>query len=312
MFDYEEAAEELYEQIDDEEAVSLEEIEQDFQDYANMGVDRSESMRSIRSRYQNVVDMDDNGSGGQQGAVELTLDEISQEDQSVTVEVKVVTVYDDTHEAIRQKGRIGDATDVIDFVEFNGGEAPILEEGKSYRLGNVVTDEYRGNYSVKMLQSADVEDLDHDVEVTDNSSTMTAPIVNIQKGSGLIERCPEDDCTYVVTDRPCPNHGDVDGEDDLRIKAHLDTGQGVRTAIMDADIVKELTGMTIDEASELAREHMDRSVVVDEMSEQIVGRYFQFTGLDFDDLIVQDFKKIDADPAARVESLLQRAEEIEL
>ncbi len=309
MFDYKEAAQELYEQIDDDADVDLEQLEEDFEDYANMKVDRPEAMQSIRSKHENVVDMED---AGKQSAVEVTLDEIDEDEQSVTVEVQVVNVFDDTHEAIRQKGRIGDPTDVIGFVEFNGGDAPILEEGESYRLKNVLTDEYNGNFSVKMLQSAEVEKLDHDVEVTDNTATITAPIVNIQRGSGLIERCPVDDCTFVVTDRPCPEHGEVDGEDDLRIKAHVDNGHEVRTVIMDAEIVEELTGLTVEEGREIARDHMDRSVVVDEIREEIVGRYFQFTGLDFDDLIVQEFRPVDADPATRVESLLERAEEIEL
>lgn len=312
MFDAADAASDLYEQFDEDADVELEEIESKFQDYADMGVPRDEAMRSVRNRFENVADLDASGGGNGGGATELTLDEIQSEDQSVTVEVQVVNVYNDTHEAIRQKGKIGDSTAVIEYVEFEGGDAPILEEGESYCLENVVTDEYRGDYSVKMLQSAEVEELDHDVDVTDNKGTMTAPIVNIQKGSGLIERCPEEDCNYVVTDRPCPEHGEVDGEDDLRIKAHADNGQGVTTLIIGTEITEEMLGMTVDEASDLAREHMDRSVIVDEIREEIVGRYFRFSGTDLDSFIVEDYQPVDGEPEARVEALLERADEIEI
>lgn len=308
-FDPADAAEDLHEQLGDEADVTTDELEDMFADYANLDVPKEEAMHSITNRLENVEDVDatDNTS------TELKLDEIEQDDQSVDVEGEVVTVYDDTHDAIKQKGRIGDDTGTVGFVEFKGdSDHPTLEEGKSYRFENAVTDEYRGNYSVKLLQNTEVEELDRDIEVDDGNETITAPIVNVLDGSGLIERCPDDDCTYVIDDRACPDHGHTDGEDDLRIMAHIDTGHEVQRVIIGTDLTEEIMGFTVDDAVDKAHDAMDKEVVTDEIREELVGRYFRFTGLNLDSFIVEEYEEVDNDPAEAAEGLLQRADDIEL
>ena len=309
-FDPEEAAQELHEQLDDESEVTLDELEDEFSDYADLYVGRDEAMRSIRNRLDNVDDI--NVDSGNQEPDEVTVDELDTDEQPVTLEVQVVSVYGDTHQSIRQKGRIGDQTGFTNYTEFKGSDNPTLEDGESYRIENAVTDEYNGEYSIIINEQTEVESLDRDVDVQSNDTTVTAPIVNIQRGSGLIERCPEDDCTYVVSDRACPEHGDVDGEDDLRIKAHLDDGQETRTVIIGRELTEELVDLTVEDAVELAREEMDRSVVEDRIGEELIGRYFRIEGLDYNDLIAQDVQLVESEPTARVDSLLDRADEIDL
>jgi hypothetical protein len=67
--------------------------------------------------------------------------------------------------------------------------------------------------------------------VDDNERTMEGALVDIKDGSGLIKRCPDEDCTRVIRNGRCSEHGDVSGEFDLRIKGVLDDGEQAQDAL---------------------------------------------------------------------------------
>jgi replication factor A1 len=112
--------------------------------------------------------------------------------------------------------------------------------------------------------------------------------VDIQSGSGLIKRCPDEDCTRVLQNGRCSEHGEVEGEFDLRIKGVLDDGEEVTEVIFDQEATEALTGITLEEAKEHAMDALDTTVVADDMREQLLGRYFSVTGPTFGRYVLAD------------------------
>jgi replication factor A1 len=155
----------------------------------------------------------------------------------------------------------------------------LLTEGTQYRLENVRTDEYNGNMSIQLNSSTEISFLEEEKDMS-NSTEFEGALVALQSGSGLIKRCPEDDCNRPLgkNDR-CPEHGEVEGVHDLRIKAVLDDGSQTQTVIInDNDLIEELTGLTLDDAKEMARDALDHAVVAKEMENTLLGKYYTASG----------------------------------
>jgi replication factor A1 len=112
--------------------------------------------------------------------------------------------------------------------------------------------------------------------------------VDIQSGSGLIKRCPEEDCTRVLQNGRCSEHGEVEGEFDLRIKGVLDDGEDVHEVLFDKEGTEDLTGITLEEAKDMAMDALDTSVVAEEMRETVLGRYYRIAGPRFDRYVLAD------------------------
>ncbi|MFB6302345.1 MAG: replication factor A, partial [Haloferacaceae archaeon] len=196
-------------------------------------------------------------------------------------------------------GLLGDESGTTKFVAFETSDLPKLEEGAVYRLENVVTDEYEGNFSVKLNRTTTITELDEDIEVGDGGETVEGALVDVQSGSGLIKRCPEEGCTRVLQNGRCSEHGEVDGEFDLRIKGVLDDGRAVHEVIFDRETTEELTGIGLDEATEMAMDALDTTVVADEMQADVLGRYYRVTGPTLGRyLLVDEFEQLTepADP----------------
>ncbi|MFB6177808.1 MAG: hypothetical protein ABEI99_11825, partial [Halobaculum sp.] len=96
--------------------------------------------------------------------------------------------------------------------------------------------------------------------------------------SGLIKRCPEDECTRVLQNGRCSEHGQVDGQFDLRVKAVLDDGEAVHEVIFDEEATEQLTGISLAEAKQMAQDALDTTVVEEEIRELITGRYYRVSG----------------------------------
>jgi replication factor A1 len=206
-------------------------------------------------------------------------------------------------------GLLGDESGTIKFVSFGTSDLPKLEEGAVYSLSNVVTDEYQGNYSVKLNRTTEITELDEEMEVGDDSTEVEGALVDIQSGSGLIKRCPEEDCTRVLQNGRCSEHGSVEGEFDLRIKAVLDDGGEVHEVIFDRETTEALTDTTLDEAKQRAMDALDTTVVADEMQESILGRYYRVSGPTLGRyVLVNEFERLDG--AVDVESALIKARSI--
>ncbi|WP_277554358.1 replication factor A [Halobaculum limi] len=309
MADLQTHAEEIHEQFSDHLDITVEDVEERLASLVNeYRVPVDEARRSVVNAYLDEagLERDEIGSGGAQ---ELLVGDIDEDEQWVDLRVKVADLWDPNHDSIAQVGLLGDESGTIKFVSFSTSELEALEEGTSYALSNVVTDEYQGNYSVKLNRTTTITELDEDIEVGDDSDEVEGALVDIQSGSGLIKRCPEDDCTRVLQNGRCSEHGQVDGEFDLRIKAVLDDGDAVQEVIFNEEATAELTGIGLDEAKQMAQDALDTTVVAEEMADDIVGRYYRVRGPTFGRYVLADeFEELSGtDDTVDAESLLIRA-----
>ncbi|WEL28423.1 Replication factor A1 [Haloferax volcanii] len=238
-----------------------------------------EARRSVVNSYLDEAGIErDELAGGAGGNEQTLLNDIDQDEQWVDVRAKVVELWEPRSESVAQVGLLGDDSGRMKFIAFTTSELPELEEGKSYALGNVVTDEYQGNFSVKLNRTTSITELDEEIEVGDDSTSVEGALVDIQSGSGLIKRCPEEGCTRVLQNGRCSEHGSVEGEFDLRIKAVVDDGDEVHEVIFNREMTEELTGIELDEAKQMAMDALDTTIVEEEMRGDLVGYYYRVTG----------------------------------
>ncbi len=278
MTDLRQHAAEIHEQFSDTLDVGVDEIESRLETLVSeYRVPLEEARRSVVSTYLDEADMDrDELAGGTSQSANVA--DIDTAEQWLDLTVKIVDLWEPGAESIAQVGLLGDETGTIKFTKWAKSELPALEEGSVYRLENVVTDEYQGRFSVKLNSSTTIEELETDIEVGDDSTEVEGALVDIQSGSGLIKRCPEEDCTRVLQNGRCSEHGDVDGEFDLRIKGVLDDGTEIHEVIFNQESTENLTGISLEEAQQMAMDALDTEVVVEEMRGLVLGRYYRVTG----------------------------------
>ena len=279
MTDVRQHAEEIQEQFSDHLDVTVDDVASRLDSLVNeYKVPMEEARRSVVSHYLDEagLERDEIRSGG--GTEDAKLADIDTDEEWLNVTAKVVDLWEPRSDAVGQVGLLGDETGTIKFTKWAKSDLPELEEGTVYSLGNVVTDEYQGNYSVKLNRTTTVEELDVEMEVGDDSEEVEGALVDIQSGSGLIKRCPHEDCTRVLQNGRCSEHGEVEGEFDLRIKGVVDDGLDVHEVIFDEEATEDLTGISLDEAKQMAMDALDTTVVADEMREKTLGHYYRVAG----------------------------------
>lgn len=257
---------------------------------------------------------------------DAALADLAPGDRGVSLDVRVAEVEQKTID-----GRDGETEILSGVLADDTGRLPFtdwdphleLEDGASVSIENAYIREFRGAPSINISEFSTVERLDYDVEGGESAPRMNireavgsgglfdvevvGNLLAVRDGSGLIQRCPE--CGRVTQRGECRAHGDVDAEDDLRVKAIIDDGTGSLTAVLDADLTEDVYGGDIEDAREAARDAMDQEVVADTIRESIVGREFRVRGtLSVDDyganLDAAEFEAGDDDPAERARVLL--------
>jgi replication factor A1 len=260
---------------------------------------------------------------------ERDLIELEPGDRGRTIEVRVLEVERRTidgrdGETEILSGEVGDETTRLPFTDWDPHDE--LAEGASVRLADVYVDEFRGVPSVNVTEFSTVDPA-ATVDVSDSATEMsvraavasggvydvllTGNVIEVRDGSGLIQRCPE--CGRVVQNDQCRTHGQVDPEDDLRVKAILDDGTDTVTAILDRELTAEVYGGTLEDALEHARDEMNRDVVADRIATRLEGRAYRVRGsLSVDEyganLNASEFAEADEDPEARAAAFLAEVE----
>ncbi|NHN59256.1 MULTISPECIES: Single-stranded DNA binding protein [Halorussus] len=252
-------------------------------------------------------------------------------DRGINLEVEVVEVEEKTidgrdGETEILSGVLADESARLPFTDWE--DRPEITEGATLRVEDVYVREFRGVPSVNLSEFTAVSALDRDLDVSDTGTRMTVRdavdtggaydvevvgnVVAVRDGSGLIERCPE--CGRVIQNGQCRSHGDVDGQDDLRVKAIIDDGTGTVTAVLDDERTAEVYGGDVEDAKAQARDAMDKEVVADAIRERIVGHEYRVRGnLSVDDyganLEVTEFARSADSPADRASTLLSEVAE---
>jgi replication factor A1 len=235
--------------------------------------------------------------------------EITEPGLWVDLKVKVAQLWETNSDAISQSGLVGDETGSIKFVKWAKADLSNMEEGKSYLLRNLVTDEFQGRFSVKLNRTSQIEPLDVDVEIGSQAAEFSGALVDVQKGSGLIKRCPV--CKRSLAKGVCSEHGKVEGTYDLRIKAVLDDGRRVQDVLINRETTERLVGLTLDEAKQMAMEALDHEVVRSLIESKLMGRYFSITGPRVDRyLLVETINDVPPVTESRVDELMAEVEVI--
>jgi len=220
-----------------------------------------------------------------------------------------------------KSGVFGDESGRLPFTDW--GNRTLLEEGATVRAENVHVREFRGVPEVSLSEEAVVEPIEREIEVGEAVDRRTVReavatggiydvevvgnVVDVREGSGLIERCPE--CGRVIQNGQCRSHGEVDGEDDLRVRAILDDGTDTVTIVLGPDQTAEVYGGGLEKAREEARDAMDQTVVGETIAQEIVGREYRVRGhLSVDDygatLDASEFEETDGEPTQGAADLL--------
>jgi replication factor A1 len=235
--------------------------------------------------------------------------EITEPGLWVDLKVKVAQLWETNSDAISQSGLVGDETGSIKFVKWAKADLSNVEEGKSYLLRNLVTDEFQGRFSVKLNRTSQIEPLDVDVEIGSQAAEFSGALVDVQKGSGLIKRCPV--CKRSLAKGVCSEHGKVEGTYDLRIKAVLDDGRRVQDVLINRETTERLVGLTLDEAKQMAMEALDHEVVRSLIESKLMGRYFSITGPRVDRyLLVETITDVPQVTESRVDELMAEVEAV--
>jgi RPA family protein len=171
----------------------------------------------------------------------------------------------------------------------------------------VVTDEYQGRFSVSCNSATAIAPSDEDVTVSDGSVSVVGNIVDIQEGSGLIKRCSEAGCTRVLRNSRCAEHGRRDGGFDLRIKAILDDGERSLNALFDAAATEAVTGISLEDATDMAMDALSTDVVVDEIKTQLLGRRYRLAGTVVGTYFLVDHSERCSDPSDLSDSAVEPA-----
>ncbi len=225
---------------------------------------------------------------------QVKVSEIKEDGKWITLRCKVVQLWESNQESISQVGLIGDESGTMRFTKWKKANLPSVEEGKSYLFKNVITSQWQGQFSIKLNRTSEIVPIKEDIEVGSTTVEFSGAIVDIQSGSGLIKRCPE--CNRALVKGACGEHGKVEGQYDLRVKAVLDDGEKVQDILLNREITESLAGITLEKAKEMATEALDQAVVLDLIKQKLVGRYFIVTGARLDRFMLVDSIKPDKRP----------------
>ena len=297
MSDLRTHADEIRAQFADHLDITADEIEARLQTLVDeYKVPLDEARRSVVNHYLDEAGIGRDALGGGSNET-IDLADVDAPEMWIDVTAKVVELWAPRSDSIDQVGLLGDSSGTLKFTKWAKSDLPTLEEGQVYRFGNLVTDEYEGRYSVKLNRTTSIEPLDEDLEVGDDDVEIEGALVDVQSGSGLIKRCPEDDCTRVLQNGRCTEHGEVEGAFDLRIKGVLDDGEQVYEVLFDKDATEALTGISIEEAKDMAMDALDTTVVADEMRDIVLGRYYRVVGPTFNRYVLAEtVEEIDTAP----------------
>jgi len=291
MSDLREHAEDIHEQFSDHLEIDVDDVESRLSNLVDeYRVPVDEARRSVTNHYLDEagLERDALGGGGGGGSELIAVGDIDEDEAWHTVEAKLVDLWEPRSDSIAQVGLLGDESGTIKFVKWAESDLQELKEGAVYRLGNVVTDEYEGRFSVKLNSTTTIEELDEDIEVGDDAEEIEGALVDIQSGSGLIKRCPEEDCTRVLQNGRCNEHGEVEGEFDLRIKGVIDDGLDAHEVIFNQEATEDVADITLEEAQEMAMDALDTEVVADEIADALLGKYYRVAGPVFGRYVLAD------------------------
>lgn len=290
---------EITDLVSDDFDVTEEEITEHLEEFYNYGVTGEQARNSTLSRLAEDRDVSRNELLSQSNET-VSINSLGDSDWG-NVEAVVTNLWDVDHESVSQSGTINDGETNRSFVMWSNGteDLPTLQEGETYLFESVVgSEDDQGEIQIQINSSSSVSDSDAEIEASGGEIEFTGAIIDTQGKNGLVWRDPD---TGQVLDS---NEGDV--EHDLRLILVADNGEDVYKIHFDRELTEELTGMTLDEAKEIAMDSMDREAVIGEILPDLLGRYITVQGNQRDEYIFVDEYEWD-DETPDVDELLIKA-----
>ena len=326
MTDITTAAEEVIENFPDDLDATATEVEEKLEQLTDeFSVPLDEAKRSVTDQYEDDYDGEfsatpstPSSSGDEQYDI-ADLD-VSHDEEWLTIEGTVQQFFELSEsqaEWIEQRGVIADDTGTIVFTvpQRAVDEDPSLklEEGETYRLESIVGDAFNDQLGIDFTTTSSAEKIDAEYEPPENDTEITGSIVDIQNGSGYVERCSEDGCTLTLTKSKCPEHGDIEeGVPDLRLKTVIDNGEDSQQVFFGKEATEAITGIQLDEAKQMAKDAMDTEVVIDEMRPKVLHKYYEIAGNQVGDYaIVNEFDRVEQNWEAEGETVREKLQDVQ-
>jgi len=214
---------------------------------------------------------------------------------------------------IHQQGKIGDDTGTTVFTVWNnavesGDEQRLtFNEGQSYLLEGVVGNVYQGDTGVEVRDDTGVIETDQSFSPPKYDTHLTGALIDIQGGSGLIQRCSDEDCTRVLNSQgQCKDHGNVDGQETLRLKAVLDDGEQNYTVVILDELTAEMTGIDLNEALSIMEEELNKEAVLDQMMARVLGRHYEIRGYEYtNNIVAKEVEPVTKEWTAEAKEILE-------
>lgn len=269
---------------------------------ASFGMQPNQAIENIREHFLNEHDLTNSELYSSQdsefvsmGELEAGVDEMqgSEDDFWCSVRGEILSIRDeeDLHDAVEAQGYWGDDDGRAKFTIFeNSPFSYDFEVGDTVEITNVAASKYAGTYEISLNSNTEVTEIDAEFNVPEPSRelvTISGVVAEVKNNdstdSGLIQRCPEDDCSYVLEDGHCREHGNVDGQDwDLRAKTNVSDGTDTYNVIFGSEQVKEILEMDIDEAVKSSREAMDTSVITNMLIDALHGEAVEVEAVEYE------------------------------
>ena len=254
---------------------------------------------------------------GGMGNVTVTGRILSTEERNITVKGEPKVVY---------SGMLADDTGKIQYSAWNDLS---LKEGETVCVKNAYIRAWKGIPQLNIGDRAEVSRVDDTFgEISDDATVkqigdiirtgggidinVIGTVVDVRRGSGLIERCPE--CNRSIMNGECQAHGKVEPVMDLRMKLTLDDGTGAISAIINRDLTEKLTGVTMGAAEGLAKAKGNIELVAQELAKKMIIRRLSLIGNVLSDeygpmMIVRDADFVKENFTEEAEKLLAKVEE---
>jgi replication factor A1 len=225
------------------------------------------------------------------------------------VRVKVIQEWETTHDRMLQSGLLADETGTVKFVIWQEEGKEKLTPGKVYSIFHALVDEFNGRLSLN-LNTAEIIAEEGDIAVSSGETEAKGALVHIAPGSGLVKRCPVPGCNRVLSRQNyCPVHEMQQNFNyDLRIKGWLDNGEKTWEVLVPREAAESLTGMTLDQARELAENNpLGMDEIFLRMRDRVLGRYLSCKGREIERRIIASSCAFLTFDSAVLATLLNRA-----
>ncbi len=219
---------------------------------------------------------------------------------NLTVTGKVLTVAEKDIEVQGQSKSMfsGVLADETGKVSFTGWRDFPFREGDTVKITGAYVRSWKGVPQLKFDDKSDVAKVEMQLSVADAGpaayqidmleerggamdALVTATIIEVRQGTGLIFRCPQ--CSRTMKLGECRTHGTVEGIPDFRVRLVVDDGTGSLFANLNREVAERITGYTLDAVKKRTEQTLNQEAVASEISSRILFKTVRLTGNVFSD-----------------------------